>query len=399
MNVRQAILGEISIRSGQVISSVDIGVLVRRLILFDNVIVRSFRLREIPSLVRTFGKSGFSALLQSGLLHFNCNFNSVIIDLSLNGVRHLPLDHFSLATVKAANPESDLRSELRCLQSVTGLKNQQRATLEEDIWKSLVWEPPTYSQALLDQIESDLRGNTPALKAALLDKLRKECGASDLAPSGVQINVEETKERVFRIRNTKTDSLGLNQEKSHSLMQGAVTAVANLNQRLADMQAHSAITGFLDEEAPLLFGKLSGIVAPYNPNIAEGQFNRVIELADVPDFKPGQKVDVESLLKVRDSRECREFREWLSTVDKATDKEIKDMVAGLRSKAAILANTPGGKLLRLAATTGIGLVPGVGLVVGVAAGIVDSFLVDKVLPQSGVVAFLAEKYPSLFVSP
>jgi len=162
---------------------------------------------------------------------------------------------------------------------------------------------------------------------------------------------------------------------------------------------YSAITGFLDTEAPLLFGKLSGLISPLNPATAEKQFERVIELAELPDFRPGQKVDVQKLLKTRDSAECREFREWLSNLENASDAEIKEMVTSLRSKVASMAASPSGKLVRLATTTGIGLIPVVGPIAGAAAGAVDSFLVDKVLPRSGIVAFLTETYPSLFVSP
>jgi hypothetical protein len=63
---------------------------------------------------------------------------------------------------------------------------------------------------------------------------------------------------------------------------------------------------------------------------------------------------------------------------------------------AVLAGSTGGKFVRLATTTGIGLIPGVGLAAGIAASAIDSFLVDRVLPKSGVVAFLTETYPSLF---
>lgn len=399
MHVRQSILGEIAIRSGQHVTSVDLGSLIRRLILFDRVIVKSFRLREAPLLVRTFGTSGFAALLKSGLLNFNCNFNTVIIDVARDGVRPLPLNHFSFASAHAASPEADLRKELRFLQGISGLKNQERASLEEAIWNSLVWEPATYLKGLLDQIDNDFRANTPALRVAVIDKLRAELGADRLLGAEVPIHVEETSNRVFHIKNTLSDSFGLSAEKAHLILQGGASAVANLNQRLADMQAHSAITGFLDGEAPILFGKLAGIVAPLNPRIAEGQFERVIELADVPDFRPGQKVNVELLLKVRDSSECREFREWLGTIETVSDAEIKEMVASVRSRMASLAGSTGGKLVRLAATTGIGLIPGVGLVAGAVAGAIDSFLVDRVLPKSGVVAFLTETYPSLFASP
>lgn len=202
--------------------------------------------------------------------------------------------------------------------------------------------------------------------------------------------------RVFHVKNTLAATFGLSPDKAHVLLQAGVLAVVNLDHRLADMQAYSAITGFLESEAPLLFGKLWGVIAPQNPTLAEGQFKRVIELADIPDIKPGQRVDVGKLLKVRDSAECREFREWLSTAQDLSDSEIRKQVTGLKSKMSSLAGSASGKAIRLAATTGIGLLTLVG---GVAVGAVDSFLVDRVLPKSGIVAFLTETYPSLFRSP
>lgn len=399
MNVRQSILGEIAVRSGHRLAGVDVGSLVRRLILFDRVIVKSFRLREAPTLVRVFGKAGFLDLLSLGLLKFSCEFEGVISDLRRNGIRPLPLDHFSFSSFGFPNRETVLRSELGALQSIAGLNNKERSSIEEAIQTSIVRPPGTYIKDLLAQIESDLRTNTPALKCSILKRLQEEIAGSEPHNGDIPIQVEEVQERVFYIRNTLADRFGFSAEKAHEVLEAGVTAVACLNHRLADMQAYFAITGFLESEAPLLFGKLSGIVAPLNPNLAEEQFERVIELADLPDFKQGQRVDVQKLLQARDSAECREFREWLSTVDDASDAEIKEMVASLKSKMASLAASPGGKLVRLAATTGIGLIPGVGLLTGAAAGLVDSFLVEKVLPRSGIVAFLTETYPSLFVWP
>jgi hypothetical protein len=165
------------------------------------------------------------------------------------------------------------------------------------------------------------------------------------------------------------------------------------------MEAYASLTGFLESEAALLFGKMAGIIAPQNPKIAEEQFKRVIEIADIPDFKPGQRVDVEKLMKIRESAECRDFRGWLSTAEDVSDATIRDMATGMKNKVATLAGGTGGRVVRFAATTLVGLIPGAGLVLGPAAGAIDSFLVERVLPRSGILAFLTDTYPSLFVSP
>ena len=398
MDVRQAVLGEIAIRSGRDVASIDVGVLVRRLILFNTVIVRSFRLRELPLLVRTFGKTGIQELLQSGVLKFCCEFTSVITDIHRNGVRFAPAEHFTFGIAAAADRDGDLRKELRGLQGVAGLKNNERNAIEEAVWNSLVRPPDTFGADLLQQIDTDLRTNSPSLKAAILDQLRQEFIHLDLAHRILEISVEEPQQRMFHIKTTIPQDFGLSPEKTHLLLQRSITAVANLNHRLADMVAYSALTGFLESEAPLLFGKVAGILAPQNPKIAEEQFKRVIEIADVPDFKAGLKVDVEKLMKLRDSEECRDFRGWLSTVEDISDEEIRKMAGGMKNKLATLAGSSRGKAVRLAATTLIGLVPVAGLVLGPAAGAIDSFLVDRVLPRSGILAFLADMYPSLFIS-
>jgi hypothetical protein len=195
MTFRQSIFGEIATRDGQHLASVDVGSLIRRLILFDKVIVKSFRLREIPFLVLTFREAGFARLLDSGLLKFSCEFTTIIFDISVDGVRQLPLHHFSFGIADAANRDADLRSELRCLQSISGLKTAERSFLEESIWAALVRPGPTYGQELLDQVDSDLRRNTPALTNAIVEQLRTELELLDLHADRTPIQIDETSKR------------------------------------------------------------------------------------------------------------------------------------------------------------------------------------------------------------
>jgi len=398
MHVRQSILGPVAVQSGRTVTGIDVGTLVRRLILFDRTIIKSLGLHEVPFLVRAFKSTGLTELVNLGLLGFACPSTFLIVDLKLGTARHLPPNHFSFAFGSSANLEEALRRGFRGLQGIPGLRNTDRTNLEDLILKSVLPQPPNYGQDLLTQLESDIRSNTPALKLALVERLRSEQTVRDLPLSGFAVQVDETSPRVFHIRTPLT-SYGLSPEKSHAVLETALMAVCNLDQRLADMQAYSAITGFLDHEANLLFGRLSGVIAPLNPSQMEGQFQRVIELADVPDFKEGQGIDVEQLLKARASVECREFREWLSSAADMGDEEIKHMLAAVRSKMGSIAASKSGKIVRFATTTGVGLIPVVGPIAGAVAGAIDTFLVERVFPRSGVVAFLTETYPSLFVSP
>jgi hypothetical protein len=124
----------------------------------------------------------------------------------------------------------------------------------------------------------------------------------------------------------------------------------------------------------------------------------VVTISGLPDFAAAKRIDVEKLLKVRQSPECREFREWLSRLDKLSDEQIGEMVSGIREKIGSVLSTKTGKAMRFAFTTAVGMIPVIGLVAGPAAGVFDSFLLDRVFPSSGIVAFLTDTYPSLFES-
>lgn len=394
MEIRQSVFGEIAIHSGAQVSGVDFGNLLRRLLLFDTVTVKSVRLREIPFVVRTFGKTGFLQLLESGVLKISCEFTSIITGFARNGVRSLPLSHFKFGVVDAAERETTLKAELRSLQGIPGLGNAAREAMEATILTGLIRPPSDYGAQIRKQIESDLRTNSPALKAAITEQAKIRGATGD--DGTLEVRVEETQDRVFHVITNLTNNFGMSEQAVHDILEPSISAVARLNQRLADMKSYSAITGFADTDAPLLFGKLAGIIAPLNPRPIEEQFRRVVTIADIPECVPGKRINVDSLLKVRESAECREFRAWLTRIEDVGDAEIAEMVGGIRNKCASLLQSGPGRALRFVATSGIGLIPYSGMIAGPIAGAVDSFLVERMFPTSGPFAFLTKTYPSLF---
>jgi hypothetical protein len=395
MNIRQAVFGQIAINPREEIFDVDVGALLRRLLLFETVIVESLGLRETAALVRTFGKAGFLHLFNSGILKISAEFTFLITDIAQNGVRTLPLSHFSFGVATLSDRKVGLRRGLTLLQGVPGLKNQERIAMEEILISGLTRPGADYGAQLQAQVESDIRNNTPALAAAIREQLHKRFGA-ELPAFALQ--VEEVSERAFHVISDLPTVFRISDEETHRIMASSVSAVANLNQRLANMAAYSAIVGFTENEAPLLFGKLAGVIGPQNPQPLEQQFSRVMTLANVPEFPRGKRVDVDVLVKVRDSVECREFRSWLANAATLTDKEVEEMTGGFRSKVGSMIRSSAGKALRFAVTTILGFGPH-GIVIGPASGAVDSFLVERVFPNPGVLAFLTELYPSLFKSP
>ena len=396
MEIRQSVLGEIATHSGANIQSVDIGMLVRRLILFDKVIVKSIRLRELPELVRSFGKTGIQDLLASGLLTFSCESTGLISDVQRNGRRELPLEQFSFGTFEIGKREEMLQKELGALRRVTGLKNLDRQRIEEAVWQSIVRPPSTFGQDMLKQFDMDVRNNNPSIRYSLLGPIRKALFRPEIGIDDLAVLVEEPSPRTFKVITNLQSDFGLPQDRCHELIHSALMAVSELTMRLAEMEAYSAITGFRESERSLLFGRLASVIGVLNPDKFETQFERIIRVVRIPDFAPGQRVDVQLLLKVRDTSECRDFRAWLSSTENMTDSEIEDHATSLRSLIGNLVGGPTGKTLRYATTTLVSLVPGISTLIGGAASALDTFLIEKLFPKSGIVAFLNDQYPSLY---
>lgn len=393
MNIRKSVYSEIAKRSGTNVTAIDIGGLVEKLLLFDRVVLRSVRLREVPFLVRALGKTGFIELINLGILDIVCEFTSTITGIAQNGLPSLPPFHYSFGTVEIANREFVLKSELRALQGIPGLHNAERSALEETIITKLKRPPANYAGTVLSQVDLELRKNTPAFESAVLCSLKKKLGRP---VQKVELNVYEEQERVFRVESNLTTDFGLKPNEAQGVIAAATLAIAGASHRIADMQAYSAITGFSDDEAPILFGKLHTIMGALNPRPLEDAFQRVLALADIPDFSGCNKVDVDRLLNIRDSSECVEFRNWLSTVENATDSEILNALESYRSKAGAFLRSGLGKSIRFVTTTAIGLVPPLGPAISAGLGALDMFLLDKIFPSAGIVAFLAKKYPSIF---
>jgi len=166
------------------------------------------------------------------------------------------------------------------------------------------------------------------------------------------------------------------------------------------MKAYSALSGFRDDELPLFRKKLDFLADVASAEKRERSFQRVIEIANAPRFAPNEeRVDVEKLMKVRDSSEAREFRDWIASCGDADEDEIREQVSGWKAKVGLKADGKIGKTMRFLVTNLAGfLPPPVGTVVGPALGALDSFLFGTIIPRSGIAAFVDEMFPSIFTN-
>lgn len=379
---------------------VDVAAIPRRLILFDTYILSSIRLKEFPNFVNAFGFEGTVELLRSARLKIQCQAVTIaqtgqaIPFRSSADRKPLPPHHFSFGTLHASNQNEYIH---RCLQEIQKIEAPLKAKIKltEAILDEMVVWPTTAGQEALSQLEWDLRSNSPLVKSMLISVLRQELGSA-ISDVSVQIHIEETQQGDFHAI-TNLQQLSLDEDRRHKIVERALLAVGGLNYRIEEMKTHNAISGFSETESGLFSEKLGFLLRGLSSNAKEKDFQRVLKVGDFPDFDPSRHtIDIPKLLEILATKELIEFRQWFSSIGSATDAEIRDRVSSLRARLGSAVQSDSGRIVRFIASAASGFIPVAGPAVGLLAGGIDSFLVDKVLPTSGVWTFLNKMYPSIF---
>jgi hypothetical protein len=392
-NIRDRRIGDAMTLSGSredVAVSADIQAVVRRLLLFDTYVMTSHRLWEVPRLASTFGTSGVATLLQSGALRLTCEALSVC-DAKKVGVPTRTDSQTVLCkplVIQSADPEKYISDALQVVHSVAGIAHKDAKRLKLAIIEGLECSPPGAGTAALEALREDVK--RPVLLSHFVARAaRLVCGVS-LHSSRVSVAAHLSEDGTFYL---ESNLLSLGIVDVDKVLQKAILAMADLNYRLEQMKHFSAISGVVADEGIDLICRPGFLMPTIDPELTERQFDRTIEIVGLPEIEDHQFVDAEKILKIRDTAECRAFREWLKRADNLGDAEIADLVGGLRSKIASVFQSKIGRTLRFVATSAVGTMD-TGL--GIAVSALDHFLLDRVLREPGPVAFLNRLYPSIF---
>jgi hypothetical protein len=405
MDITRTLIGKCAVLDSEDDSAkVDITGFVRRLVLFDKFIFQSIRLKEIPSLLNVFGYDGFMSLLQSNVLTIHCDAATVGQTGQLKVLKSrvkkglLPLCSYAFSTVRITDWDSYIENCLCVLDSIESLTSTKRNTLKNVLRSSLVRYPSDFGTITLTQLKVDLATNKPMIKTLVMKTLRKRLELA-ITEGDFDIKIHQINDTDFKAESDVASRFHLSQPDTHKIIEHALLAAGGLNQRIEEMRVYSAISGFLSEEVHIFGEKLDFLIESLLPQHQERRLQRVLNIRGFPELDKidaGTRLDAEKLLKIRDSLECREFRTWLSSIGPVSDSEIGEKVSGLQASLSALVHTKPGKDLRFIVITGIGFIPVVGNILGPALGVLDHFLVEKLIPYSGPATFINDMYPSLF---
>lgn len=375
--------------------------LLNKLLLFERFILQSSNLREIPHFVEIFGFEETLALLSSGALKICLEFcltSQVAQNKNLvPGGKVFPLRNYSISYGFTADKKQWISENLRRNVTMTTLSKKQNKKLKKFVVNALEQNYlDSIGSELIEQLNHDLQSNR-RIKVATIIALNKYKGLK-IEPNDFSIKFHQIDEKVFKVETNLDKLICLDEMELHKFVETIIHSISNLNIRIARMKVSKALLGFCDSETRILYDKLGFLYESLAPNQFENNFNRVLQLKKYQNILPecDTKININRLLEVRKSNEIREVREWLRKIDNAKDSEIMEQLNDIRSKLGVNVQGNQGKVSRFLVSTGIGCIPTYGTVASLILGAIDNFVLDKVLPYSGIIAFIDKMYPSLF---
>jgi hypothetical protein len=377
---------------------VDFGALVRRLVVSEQLIIRSTGLMELPLLVTKFGYDGVKELLSSGRVRLLCQamFTANIGQYAdrLNGPV-LPPGSYSFSALRASPTPEMLSSDLHRIDGVAGLTDTQGRKLRQLAGSQLIRFPHDAGQAAEAEFKRELANNVPLLKTAVALSAQRATG-TPIAPDRFQLRVERLSEADWSTEGDLAQVARLTAEEANTIIGAGLSAACGVSVQLETMKAFDALTGLQDNELPLFEAKFDFLARQLDPDAHTVRFTRVCEIAGLPDVSSDPSthdVDLPRLLEATSTSEAREFREWLRGIDSFTDEQLSAAFHPIKDAIGQAVRGRTGKAVRLATTAGVGILAppaGIGL------GVLDAFLTEKVLSAPGPTAFLSRLYPSVF---
>jgi hypothetical protein len=362
---------------------------------FDKYVLTSVRLQEFPILARQLGYGALRDLLDLKLIEIRCECLQLtqIGQSGIFGDPVLPLFSYKFNWIDMHDREKYIHDCLQGMHQSSGLLHKEILKIKRCIVESIRQLPPEVRPSLFAPFRNELLNNAQLVRRSIELSITKSRRGTANLPFSLQVH-EDAEDR-YTVETDLADQLRIEPAEAHKIVEAGLLGLSALTQAVGEMKAYSAISGFRDEELPLFRDKLDLLTDAVSSSSKERDFQRVLTIAGIPELQDDKTLNIEKFAKIRESREAREFRDWLANIGSATDAEIHERVAGFKNTVGLFFSRPSVKTIKVLALAAAGFAPHAAIPVTILS-LLDSFLLDRLLPRSGIAAFVNELYPSLF---
>ena len=380
---------------------VNNGYIIENLLLFDQYILNSIRLKELPTLVKLFGIEGLNYLFDNGALKLFAKSLTIGQTGQTKKLRSekknkvLPKGYYSFSAIRQADKKRFLDDCLKEIEKIDFINKNEKERLKSMVYNNLIYYSSEAGEKILNQLIKDLRHNDFSIKIALTKILQKEKQIK-VNPESFTINICQIDDVDFKVESDLQKIILTDINEYHNIMGRALLTIGGRNQKIYNMKNFNSLTSFREDEVQLFSSKLDFLAASFNPNNNKEIFKKILEIKDFPVLSNNfeeNNFNVDTFLKIRESKEFKEFQSWLWSINEVNEKELEERVNSYKQKLGELLRTPIGKTLRWVTNMGMGFA---GPILSETYGLLDSFIIDKVLKVDGAIVFINRKLPSIF---
>lgn len=373
----------------------DAGKFVEAVLLFDTVLIANPSV--LPGLIRSTGVSGILQLLEEkrmvvigGGPNAQGTFDFINPGFFSNKPLNRPLRFgFETIYVDPSNPqnlsvEKRLARDLKKTKEIISINKKQFNQINYSILETLrVIDGSKLKTS--DDLRADIQHKQEFLVDLLIDSL-----SQTLPINSVKFNfsIEEKYNEVFQINTNLGSVLGISDEKLHELIKKPFFEITGTNLQLHRMRAVEAAAGLTEEQAKIISKRLDFNSKIHIQSDNRSELTRIINISKLPALDPDSPIDVQKLIRLRDSKEACAFREWIHRSQILQDKEIEELLNGWRNRVGETLKTKRMKKLRWLTSTGISSLEPIS---GTIISAIDLFL-DKFLPDMGPIGFIVGDY-------
>lgn len=372
--------------------ALETGNFVERLLVFDEIVLKSNQLAEVEGVVQLFGSRGTTHLIESGVL-------AVHAEALTCGVRDSSdSPGLDFVTVRLADRKASASRWLQRIMSISGLNYREARKLKSVVGTHLLSAPDGFGAEARKETAVDLERRPELVQQALSMAIAEELDDS-VDSTEAQISWKKGA-GAYTWESNLAGAFRVTPQAEREIAKKVILGVGHLNEQLERMKTFEAVTGFRNQDVALYQQKV-GALAPFPEARAKEQLSRVVSLAGFPDVGVAArqgKLKCDRLLELRDSDEARAFRDWLRRADDVSDDELTKLLGGLSSRISRVVNAPSGRIMRVLLPTAalMGVDPAAATVAGAALGVLDQFIWDRLLPKRGPWSLVADEFPSLF---
>lgn len=382
-----------------------VGWFITRYLLFDHYTIDSRLMKELVVLVEVFGIEGLNDLLNSGNLSIHMSaYTTGQMNYRFKNEENprpsymknyqqviLPYGHFAPTIVDIPNREEYVSYGFRNINNM-GYPPKRTKALKETIQNQLTQVPDTYDD--ISWMKNALLSDSPIAGQAIANNLGNRKNPIDI--SDIKFHFEYLDEDVIKVETNLTQLTKMSEFEAHKIVEKSILNVGGFYRRMSLMKEYDSIAWFGDQDSKLMTLEVERIAININSKAQEDRLTRVIELAGLPKLIDIKTLNAHTLINLRNSRECIEFREWLKTSDAKTDQDIKDEIKSYTTAFKNMLGKFQIKLARFALTTSVGAATSLNPLVGVAVGAADQFLVDRLIKRNSPIWFINNELPKLY---